>query len=93
MAPKKQNRKPMRNRPQSYEPRVEIALYALNHALKSANYLTLFLTEQLGTNWQELDHLLVSARSELKHAETWLAKQKSESADSQSSPLEGERKT
>ena len=76
MASQKQNRKPMRNRPQSYEPRVEIALYALNHTLQSANYLTLFLTEQLGPNWQELDHLLAAARSEIKQADTWLAKQK-----------------
>lgn len=76
MAPKKQNRKPTRNRPQSYEPRTEIALYALNHTLQTANYLTLFLTEQLGPNWQELDHLFAAARSEMKHAETWLAKQK-----------------
>ena len=66
----------MLNRPQSYEPRVEIALYALNHTLQSANYLTLFLTEQLGPNWQELDHLLAAARSEIKQADTWLAKQK-----------------
>ena len=76
MASQKQNRKPMRNRPQSYEPRVEIALYALNHTLQSANYLTLFLTEQLGTDWQNLDHLLAAAHSEMKQAETWLAKQK-----------------
>ncbi len=76
MTSKKQNRKPMRTRPQSYEPRVEIALYALKHTLKSANYLMLFLTEQLGTDWQDLDHLLVSARSELKQADNWLAKQK-----------------
>ena len=79
MTPKKQNRKPTRNRPQSYEPRVEIALYALKHTLQSANYLTLFLTEQLGTNWQELDHLLAEARSELHRADTWLAKQKQKS--------------
>ena len=77
MTPKKQNRKPMRNRPQSYEPRVEIALYALKHTLQSANYLTLFLTEQLGTiKNQNLYHLLATARSELKQADTWLAKQK-----------------
>ena len=70
------HRQPKRNRPQSYAPRIESALYALKHTLQSANYLTLFLTEQLGTDWQKLDHLLTAARSELKQADRWLPKQK-----------------
>ncbi|MEI6236727.1 MAG: hypothetical protein WCT04_27020 [Planctomycetota bacterium] len=75
MASKKQRRQLVRDRPQSYEHRTETVLYALKHALQSANYLTLFLTEQLGTDWQDLDHLLAAARSELKQADVWLAKQ------------------
>jgi hypothetical protein len=47
--------------------------------LKSANHLTLFLTEQLGPNWQELDHLLEAAHSEMKQANVWLAKRKQKS--------------
>ena len=76
MAEKKHNRKRIRDRPQLYEHRTETALNALQHTLQTANYLTLFLTEQLGTNWQELDHLLAAARSEMKQADTWLAKHK-----------------
>ena len=76
MTTQKKRRQPMRDRPQSYEHRTETALYALNHTLQSANHLMLFLTEQLGPNWQELDHLLTEARSELKQADIWLAKQK-----------------
>ena len=79
MTTQKKRRQPMRDRPQSYEHRTETALYALNHTLQSANHLMLFLTEQLGPNWQELDHLLAAARSEMKQAETWLAKQNQKS--------------
>ncbi|MEI6236480.1 MAG: hypothetical protein WCT04_25775 [Planctomycetota bacterium] len=79
MATRKQRRRSMCDRPQAYEHRAEIALYALNHTLQSANYLTFFLTEQLGTDWQKLDHLLAAARSELKQADIWLAKQKQKS--------------
>lgn len=79
MAKKKQRKRSMSNRPQTYEPRNEIALYALQHILQSANNLTLFLTEQLGPNWQELDHLLDKACSEMKQAEVWLAKRKQKS--------------
>ncbi|MEI6236195.1 MAG: hypothetical protein WCT04_24330 [Planctomycetota bacterium] len=73
---KKQRPHALSYRPQTYEHRTETALYALKHALQSANYLTLFLTEQLGTDWQKLDHLLDAAASELKQANIWLAKQK-----------------
>jgi hypothetical protein len=74
MAKQKKRKQSMTDRPQTYEHRTEIALYALRHTLKSVNHLTLFLIEQLGPNWQELDHLLVAARSEMKQAEVWLAK-------------------
>ena len=71
---KKLKNKPASNRPQVYEDRTEIALYALQHTLQSADKLTLFLTEQLGPEWQDLDHLLIAARSELKQTNVWLAK-------------------
>ena len=71
---KKLKNKPASNRPQVYEDRTEIALYALQHTLQSADKLTLFLTEQLGPEWQDLDHLLIAARDELKLADSWLSK-------------------
>ena len=79
MAKQKKLKQSTTDHPQTYEHRTEIAIYALRHTLKSANHLTLFLTEQLGPNWQELDHLLETARSELKQAEVWLAKRKQRS--------------
>ena len=72
MAKRIQRRLPRHVRPQSYEHRTEIALYALRHTLQSANHLIHFLTEQLGTDWQNLDPILAAARSELKCANAWL---------------------
>jgi hypothetical protein len=79
MTTRKQRKQSTTDHPQTFEHRTEIAIYALRHTLKSANHLTLFLIEQLGPNWQELDHLLEAAHSELKQAEVWLAKRKQRS--------------
>ena len=76
MAKQKKLKQSTTDHPQTFEHRTEIAIYALRHTLKSANHLTLFLTEQLSPNWQNLDHLLIAARKELKQAEVWLAKRK-----------------
>lgn len=58
--------------PQQYEGRVECALNALAASVSATQNLSLFLTEQLGAHWAELDYLLRAADRDLIHARRWL---------------------
>ncbi len=68
------NRKLRRDelRPQQYEHRVEMVIEALGVALSGCQSLTVFLQEQLGTEWRRQDSRIKQASKTLRKACSWL---------------------
>lgn len=58
--------------PQYYEHRVEVALKALAASVAATQILVLYLTEQQGTEWDRLNHLLRAADQDFSRAQRWL---------------------
>lgn len=70
---KNRKSKGARDRPQHFEPRVEIALLTLKHALVGCQTLLHFVLEQQGPDWRE-SVLLDAAEGDLRTAKSWLRK-------------------
>jgi hypothetical protein len=66
----KRRRTPLQ--PQNYEHRAECVLHALTEVETALGQLTYYLSEQQGTDWQNLDHHLRSTHDHLQNAVRWL---------------------
>ena len=58
--------------PQEYQHRVKVALKALASGVAATQILVLYLTEQQGTEWRHLSHLLRAADQDFSRAQRWL---------------------
>ena len=71
---KRASRRQTRDAPQSYEPRVEVVLFALADALVGCQMLVRFLTAQQGADWAAMNKLLDAAGSDFEKSKVWLDK-------------------
>jgi hypothetical protein len=70
---KNRDSKGARDRPQVYRERVEIALFALRHALIGCQTLVRYVLEQQGPDWRD-SAPLDAAADDLRQARKWLRK-------------------
>ena len=73
---KRASRSQTRDAPQFFQPRVEIALMTLKHALTGCQMLAKFMTEQQGADWRDVGPMLDAADADFVKARTWLNKRK-----------------
>jgi len=59
-------------KPQPYEHRVETVIHAIHELGAAVEQLSLYLEEQMGSEWKEQDHLLKASRKSLARAHMWI---------------------
>jgi len=66
--------RPYPEKPQQYEPRIELALQAVAHAVQGIDYLMAFLLRQQSPRWRRQGNCFDLAAKEFREACRWLDK-------------------